>query len=225
MDKKIDFSFADNVPEAVLIQQKLRNRVSSIFPFDDSSVHLVAGVDTAYNGKNQALAVVVVLSFPELEPLEVVVEKSQVTFPYIPGFLSFREGPAVEKALSRLRLTPHIFFFDGQGIAHPRFLGLATHLGVLFDVVSIGVAKKPLIGKFVQPHWRRGSYSWLEYQRWVLGGALRTRDRVKPVFVSPGNRIGVVKSLEWALKVGGKYRLPEPTRLAHYYTQKFKLKT
>ncbi len=208
--------------EAKIIQAKMREEVTFLFPYREEDITLVAGIDVSYDQDGFSIGVVVVLAFPSLEILEVAVEKLRPTFPYIPGFLSFREGPVIEKAFSKLCRRPQIVFFDGQGIAHPRGVGLATHMGVALGVVSIGVAKKPLVGSFLPPGEKRGDFSPVEYKGRVVGVVLRTQEAVKPVFVSPGNCIGIVEAKDWTLKVTGKYRVPEPTRLAHILSEREK---
>ncbi|MBC7217920.1 MAG: endonuclease V [Candidatus Caldatribacterium sp.] len=222
MERKYPYPFEVSLEEALRIQETIRRSISFDFPFEDEAVTLLAGVDVSYDRKGKALAVVVVLSWPSLAVVEVASGVHKPCFPYIPGFLSFREGPAIERALSHLTVTPHIFFFDGQGIAHPRGVGLASHIGVLFGLVSIGVAKKPLVGNFAEPGKDRGSFSWLEYRGRRVGVVLRTKDATKPVFVSPGNRIDFDRAREWALKTSTRFRLPEPVRLAHIFSERLK---
>ena len=222
MEKLLDFPYAVDVKEAKEIQEKLKSLLSFDFPYEDKDIDLVAGIDVSYNTEKEASAAVVVLDFPSLRVREVSWGKALPPFPYIPGFLSFREGPAIEKALSLLCSHPQIFFFDGQGIAHPRGVGLATHLGILFGMVSVGVAKSNLVGNFEEPPEKQGSFSWIEYQGEKVGMALRTKEKVKPVFVSPGNRIDLEKAKHWTLLVTTKYRLPEPVRQAHIFSEKIK---
>ncbi|MGC8778011.1 MAG: endonuclease V [Candidatus Caldatribacteriaceae bacterium] len=222
MKKCHDFPYELNLQEAVLLQNKLKELVTFDFPYQKEEIQFVAGVDVSYDQEGFSFGTVVVLEIPSLKIVEVVCEKHRPSFPYIPGFLSFREGPVIEKAFAKLSVTPQIFFFDGQGIAHPRGVGLATHIGVTFGIVSIGVAKKPLVGTFSLPGNERGDFSLLEYQGQPVGMVLRTKLRVKPVFVSPGNKINLRDLREWTLRVTGKYRLPEPTRLAHIFSEKGK---
>lgn len=222
MERKYPYPFEVTLKEALRIQECIRQRISLEFPLEDNAITLLAGVDVSYTPKGEALAVVVVLRWPTLEAVEVVVGTHMPSFPYIPGFLSFREGPAIEKALTRLTVTPHIFFFDGQGIAHPRGVGLASHMGVLFGLVSIGVAKKPLVGHFTEPGRERGAFSWLEHQGERVGVVLRTKDATKPVFVSPGHQIDCDRARDWVLKTSGRFRLPEPVRLAHIFSERLK---
>lgn len=222
MKKCHDFPYGLSLKEAMCLQEHMQSLVEFDFPYREEEVHFVAGVDVSYDREGFSFGTVVVLEFPSLKVVEVVCERCQPSFPYVPGFLSFREGPVIEKAFSRISVTPQIFFFDGQGIAHPRGVGLATHLGVVFGIVSVGVAKKPLLGTFLPPGEERGNFSILEHQGKPVGLVVRTKANVKPVFVSPGNRIGFSQACEWTLKVTGKYRLPEPTRLAHIFSEKGK---
>ena len=222
IDRTLYLPFDVDFQEAVQIQKNLKNYLSFQFPFRSEDIHFVAGIDVSYKEKDIACAVIVTLTFPELELVEVAYSLEKIHFPYVPGFLSFREGPAVELSFQRLKKVPQIFFFDGQGIAHPRGLGLASHLGVLFNVVSIGVAKSLLIGQYQEPPTEKGTYSWIYSHNQVVGAALRTREKVRPVFVSPGHRIDLYNTIDWTIRVTGKYRIPEPTRFAHLYANKIK---
>ena len=157
----------------------------------------------------------VVLGFPRLEILEKKFFVCQVDFPYIPGLLSFREAPPLLGALAKIRREPDIILFDGQGIAHPRRMGIATHLGLFLEKPTIGCAKSLLVGKYLPPGGEQGSYSPLTDKGQVIGAVVRTRREKKPVFVSPGDRIDLMASIEIVLQCTGKYRLPEPLRQAH----------
>ncbi|MGQ9747613.1 MAG: endonuclease V [Candidatus Caldatribacteriaceae bacterium] len=222
MKKCYDFPYNVSLKEAALLQEKMKELVKFHFPYQEEEIKFVAGVDVSYDRAGFSWGTVVVLSFPSLEVVEVIHAQDKPSFPYIPGFLSFREGPVIEKALLQLTVTPQIFFFDGQGISHPRGAGLATHMGILFDIVSVGLAKTPLLGNFSLPGNAKGDFSLLQYHDHPVGIVLRTKSQVKPVFVSPGNKIDLPQLREWTLKVTGKYRLPEPTRLAHIFSQKVK---
>jgi len=222
MKKILPFSFEVSTEEALFIQEELKKRISLNLALEEASVKRIGGIDVSYLKDGFSMAVAVVLSFPELQLLEVEVGKKRASFPYIPGFLSFREGPAIEEALSRIKKEPQLWFFDGQGIAHPRGIGLASHIGVLFDLVSIGIAKKPLVGEFKPPPPEKGAYSPLYYQEKQVGFVVRTREKVKPIYVSPGHKISLEDSLKWALKTVSGYRLPEATRIAHQLSQKLK---
>ncbi len=199
--------------EAVELQRSLSSKVvREGSPY----VRLIAGIDcSASKFGKVGFAAVVVLSYPELEVVEVASASGELNMPYIPGLLSFRETPLIIKALEKLRYDPDIFMVDGQGIAHPRRLGIASHIGVIFDKPSIGVAKSKLVGSFEEPGLEKGSWSYLTDGNEVIGAVLRTRDRVKPVFVSVGHKVSLDFAVELVLSCCLRYRLPEPTRLAH----------
>ncbi|MHB0859297.1 MAG: deoxyribonuclease V [Anaerolineae bacterium] len=198
--------------EAVTLQATLRQRInltSTLGP-----VRLVAGVDVGLRG-NTARAAVAVLSFPELELVEHVTAEGEVAFPYVPGLLSFREGPVILDALARMASTPDVLMFDGQGYAHPRRMGIATHVGILLDHPTIGCAKSRLWGKYEEPGPERGAYTWLLADGETIGAVVRTRDHVRPLFVSAGHRVDHATAIDLVLRCGTRYRLPEPTRWAH----------
>jgi len=197
--------------EAVALQRNLAGRIERRDRLDP--VSLVAGIDVSVRG-DLARSAVVVLRLPELDVVEQVLAERPVTFPYIPGLLSFREAPVILDALERLESTPQVLMFDGQGIAHPRRLGIASHLGVVLDYPSIGCAKSRLTGAYTDPAPQRGSHTVLHDGEEVIGAVVRTRDRVKPVFVSLGHRVSLETAVELVLRCGGGYRLPEPTRRA-----------
>lgn len=177
-------------------------------------VSTVAGVDVGIR-HGTATAAVVVLAYPGLEKVEQSVSTKSVGFPYIPGLLSFREGPAVLGALGKLSALPDLMIFDGQGIAHPRRLGIASHIGILLDRPTIGCAKSRLCGKHAEPQMERGSHALLFDGDETIGAVVRTRTNIKPVFVSPGHRIDISGSIKYILGCCRRYRLPETTRLAH----------
>jgi deoxyribonuclease V len=145
-----------------------------------------------------------------------------VPFPYIPGLLSFREGPALVKALAKLTVQPDMVLFDGQGIAHPRRLGIASHIGVLLGIPTIGCAKSRLVGEYSEPHVQKGSCSPLRHKGVTVGTALRTRSHIQPVFVSPGHLVDIDTSVQVVLECTGKYRIPEPLRRADMFSKKLK---
>jgi deoxyribonuclease V len=163
----------------------------------------------------KVFAAVVVFRWPGLERLQAVTAAGAADFPYVPGYLSFREGPVLDRAFRKLAERPDLVIFDGQGIAHPRRFGLASHLGVLWDVPSVGCAKTRLVGTGEEPGAAKGSWTPLRDGEEVIGSILRTRDGVKPVFVSPGHRIDKAGAREAVLQAVTRYRLPEPTRAAH----------
>lgn len=165
--------------------------------------------------RGQAIAAVSVLEFETLELIEHAVAQMPVAFPYVPGLLSFREIPVVLAAWQRLAPSPELVLVDGQGIAHPRRFGFAAHLGVLLNRPTIGCAKSRYIGEHEEPHEQRGSYVDLYDGPELIGAVLRTRDRVKPLFISIGHKIDLPTALDYVLDCGNGFRLPEPTRLAH----------
>ena len=172
--------------------------------------------------EGKAIGGVVVLQCPGLEIVEKKFFVSEVVFPYIPGLLSFREAPALLGALAKIREEPDIILFDGQGIAHPRRMGIATHLGLFLEKPTIGCAKSRLVGKYLPPGEERESYSLLEDKGEVIGAAVRTREGKKPVFVSPGDGIDLMASIQVVLQCTGEYRLPEPLRQAHLFVKEIR---
>jgi deoxyribonuclease V len=177
---------------------------------------LVAGIDIGFEAAGKITrAAVAVLRLPELALVESALARCPTRFPYVPGLLSFREIPAAIEALVALATTPDLLLCDGQGFAHPRRFGLACHLGWLLDVPAIGVAKSRLIGAFTEPASAHGAWSPLLDRDRVIGAALRSRAGVKPLFVSSGHRVGLASALRLTLACTDRYRLPEPTRLAH----------
>jgi deoxyribonuclease V len=201
-------------PEAIAIQQKLRGLVQLAWQPTSSDVRRVAGVDVSVK-KGLCRAAAVVLSLPELEPLDVTTAQEPASFPYIPGLLSFREGPVVLKALDRLRVKPDLLIFDGQGVAHPRRLGIAAHVGVLVDWPSVGCAKSRLCGQHDAPQAEKGHFALLRDDDEIIGAVVRTRARVRPVYVSVGHRIDLDRAIACVLGCCTRYRLPEPIRWAH----------
>lgn len=177
-------------------------------------VQHVAGIDVSVRD-DVSRAAVVVLDFEGLNPVDYAIATRPVTFPYVPGLLAFREGPVVLDALKKVQTTPDLLIFDGQGVAHPRRLGIASHLGLLVDMPAIGCAKSRLCGRHDEPGDEPGQYVPLVDKGEVIGAVLRTRRGVKPVFVSIGHRIDLVTSIKYVLACCRGYRLPETTRWAH----------
>jgi deoxyribonuclease V len=176
----------------------------------------VAGADVSFDrARGLVFAAVLVFRFADLELIEEAWAHGPADFPYVPGLLSFREGPVMLKAFARLRTVPNVVLFDGQGIAHPRRLGLAAHMGLWLDLPTIGCAKSRLIGDYEEPGPQRGDAAPLMDGDEQIGEVLRTRDRVKPLFVSPGHRADFPSSRRIVLECGRGLRLPEPTRQAH----------
>lgn len=203
-----------NPIKAKSIQEELKDKI--ILQNTLIKVDIIAGVDVWYDkSSNRLYASVVNLKFNSLKIIEVQNTSSQVTFPYIPGLLSFREGPCILNTFSKLEITPDVIIFDGQGIAHPKRLGIATHLGLWLNKPTIGCAKSRLIGEYKEPEVEKGSFSYLKVGNEVLGAVVRTRSGVKPVFVSAGFKIDLGTSIKIILSCCPKYRLPEPIRQAH----------
>ncbi len=207
--------WAVSIQDAFQIQKELTRKL--LFEDDTDDPALIAGVDVAFSRARDLLyAAIVVLDAETMQPVEVASAAQQPVFPYVPGLLTFREGPVVLQAYEKLKLDPDLVMFDGQGIAHPRGLGLAAHMGVILDKPSIGCAKSRLVGEFKEPKQKRGAMRTLSLHRKKVGVVLRTKDNTKPLFVSPGHRITVETAVKRVLEAGRGYRLPEPTRLAHY---------
>lgn len=179
-----------------------------------TGVRAVAGLDVGFRG-DRARAAAVVFSYPGLEQLGSALAECPVTFPYVPGLLTFREGPAALAALGRLTIAWDLLLCDGQGYAHPRRLGLASHLGVLLDRPSVGCAKSRLVGSHAEPEQAPGSWTPLVADGEVVGAALRTRRGAKPVYVSVGHRVDLASAIELVLGCTRQHRLPEPARRAH----------
>jgi len=200
--------------EAIEIQKQFRYEVETQDRFD-KPIKTVAGIDLGYDVENDtSRAVVVVLSFPELELLATTEARLPIQFPYVPGLLSFRETPVAIKALEKLEITPDVILCDGQGLAHPRRFGIACHIGILADVPTIGVAKSLLVGKFENLDEIRGSIAPLTHKNEQIGVALRTKNKVQPLFISVGHRVSLETATDLVLQCTPKYRLPETTKLA-----------
>ena len=235
--------------EAIELQKRLACEV--LFTPIKKPPKIIAGLDCALSKDGQQiLAAAVVLrvpnaitglwgplELPDFELIETATARQKLTFPYIPGLLSFRESPVCIEAVERLKTEPDAFLIDGQGIAHPRRLGLAAHLGLFFDKPTIGCAKIRLTGQFKEPPPEKGGYTLLkdvrpktqdskpDTQYETIGAVVRTRTNVEPVFVSVGNKCLLEDAIEITLSCTTKYRLPEPTRLAHQSVSKLKLRT
>lgn len=224
--------------EAVALQKKLRDKVI-IQPLP-GDIKLVAGADISYNRfSDVAYAGIVVLRLPDLAVVTTSGVVSKMTFPYVPGLLSFRESPSLLEAWQKLTVLPDVLMLDGQGIAHPRRFGIACHMGVLLDLPTIGCGKTLLTGKYDEPAPEAGNFSPLIHKEEVIGAAVRTKNRVNPVYISPGHLADVPSAIDLALRCvkgyvadnqskpstdskakpakGSKYRIPEPTRLAHLF--------
>ena len=201
--------------DAEQLQSSLATRVVAEDRF--GRIALVAGVDVAYDPQSErAAAAIALLRADDLSVVDIITRISTARFPYVPGLLAFREAPAISAVLEAISVVPDLLLCDGQGIAHPRRFGLACHLGVMFDVPTIGCAKTCLLGGGPEPGLRRGDAAPLTDKGEILGCALRTRDHVKPVYVSPGHRISVSSACAWTLRLAPRYRRPEPLRLADH---------
>lgn len=222
MNARMDHPWNVRPGEAFRIQKELRSKVVLENGFD--RIHRIAGADVAVSERARRIfAAVVAMPFDTMEVVEVATASAELSFPYIPGLLTFREGPVVLKALSVLKRDPDLMIFDGQGIAHPRGLGLASHIGVLLGIPSIGCAKSRLVGKYRTLGPLKGMRTDLVLgDGRVIGTVLRTRDNVRPIFVSPGHLVDVSSAARIVLKCCRRYRLPEPTRIAHIEVGKAK---
>ncbi len=205
------------------LQTDLADRVQ--FEPIDEPVRLVAGIDCAFSKDRKRMgAVVVVMRLPDFAVIERVHSVTAVTFPYIPGLLSFREAPVCLMATEMLNHSPDVFLIDGQGIAHPRRLGLASHLGLFLNRPTIGCAKSRLIGNYDEVPRDRGCYSLLKDGDNTIGAVLRTKTAVKPLFISPGHLCQLEDAIRITLTCCTRYRLPEPCRLAHQEVTRLKAK-
>src|SRR3954471_23265946 len=200
--------------EAVELQKRLRERVR-ITPLK-KRVETVAGADISFNKFDPTIYTgIVVLRLPTLEIIEEVGIVSETKFPYVPGLLSFRESPSVLEAWAKLKTEPDVVMFDGQGIAHPRRVGIASHVGLLINRPTLGCAKSVLVGKYEEPERERGSWTEMVDKGEIVGAAVRTKKDVQPIFVSPGHLIDLEGAINLTLQCDGGYRQPEPTRRAH----------
>jgi deoxyribonuclease V len=200
--------------EAIAIQEKLRASLS--LQWDSPPVRRVGGVDCSYaRGADEGYGVVVVMEWPQLDEVDMAWTRKTISFPYIPGLLTFREAPLLLEAWGRLRHYPDLIFVDGQGIAHPRSMGLAAHLGILLDIPAIGCAKTSLVGGEPQVGKIRGAVAPLFHHGREVGAVVRTKAGVKPLYCSPGHRIDLQAALRWVLDACRGFRIPEPLRKAH----------
>ncbi|MFZ1029090.1 MAG: deoxyribonuclease V [Limnoraphis robusta] len=212
-------NWPETAEAAIPIQDQLKSLVVTTDQLN--SIQYVAGVDVGFlDNYSISQAAVAVLSFPDLQLQEQAITQRKTTFPYIPGFLSFREVPVILDALEKLTITPDLIICDGQGIAHPKRFGLACHLGVLIDVPTIGAAKSRLIGIHQELPPEKGSWQPLIDNGEVIGAVVRSRTNVKPLYVSAGHRISLETSIDYVLQCTPKYRLPETTRWADYLASK-----
>jgi deoxyribonuclease V len=209
----------ETIQEARDVQLDLKDKVKIIPLRKDPK--FIAGVDAAFL-ENKVIGVASIFKYSELTHVEDAFAVTDIPFPYVPGFLSFREGPAIIEALKGLKIKPDIILFDGQGIAHPKRMGIASHIGVILDMPTIGCAKSRLVGEYKEPASKKGDWSPLNFHGGTVGAVLRTKDYVKPVFVSPGNRIDLKTSIKIVLKCTTKFRISEPLRRADFLSKKIK---
>jgi deoxyribonuclease V len=198
--------------DAIALQKKLADKVREE-PLT-GEIQTVAGVDCAFTVDGRIVAVAVLCDATTMDVIATAVETQPCRFPYVSGLLSFREAPAVIEAVKKLRPAPDLLMCDGQGVAHPRGLGLASHVGLWLNLPTIGVAKSRLCGEHRPPGAKRGAKTKLQYKDKTIGAVLRTRDNVKPLYISIGHRITLDQCVEWVLRAGKGFRLPEPTRQA-----------
>ncbi|WP_353124614.1 deoxyribonuclease V [Parapedobacter pyrenivorans] len=210
-----------SIPEATVLQQELRKRID--ISEREVSIQLIGGADISLNLYSSTIyAGIILLSFPALQPVGWSLVKAETHFPYVPGYLAFREVPALKEAWSRLTTKPDVLVVDGHGVAHPRRLGIATHFGVETGQPSMGCAKKLLTGKYNEPGLLVGDHSPIMAGAEQIGYAFRSKSKTAPVFVSPGHLLGMENSLQIIRQCIGKYRIPEPTRLAHELVNRFR---
>ena len=200
--------------EARDLQNRLATEISRVGSVIEP--RFIAGADVSIKkSRGTGTAAVVVLEYPELNPVETKIMQGEIDFPYVPGLLSFREAPLILQAFEQLTHTPDLIMVDGQGIAHPRRLGIAAHLGLFFDIPTIGCAKSRLCGTHKEPAPEPGNYEELTDKNENIGVVLRTKYNTKPVYISIGNKITIEDAIYWVMRCCRGYRLPEPTRLAH----------
>ncbi len=211
-----------NAKDAVALQKELASQV--VIEKPTRKIETIAGADISFNKFSEVIyAAIIVLN---LNTMETIARSGVVTtakFPYVPGLLSFREMPALIEAWEKLEIEPDAIVMDGQGTAHPRGMGIACHAGLVFERPTIGCAKSVLVGKFDEPSETRGNWSPMIYKKRTVGAALRTKNRVSPVYVSPGHLMDLETSIELMLQCDGGYRVPEPTRRAHLYVNEMRL--
>lgn len=210
-----------NKGEAVKIQNRFRKDI--VLDGSIDRVRLIAGVDTAFDHIADILyAAVNLFSFPDLKPVERAGASASATFPYTPGLHAFREGPVILQACSHLRTKPDLMLFAAHGIAHPRRFGLASHLGLILEIPAIGCARKKLVGDHADIDDRKGSMTPLMINGMQAGIVYRSREGVKPIFISPGHRCGTADAAEIVIACLQDYRMPEPLRAAHIFANRLK---
>ncbi len=215
-----DFIWPKTINRAREMQARDSRRVA-LEPLKEEPV-FIAGADASFS-EYWVFAAVCLYRYPEMTLVEQATAIKQITFPYVPGYLLFREGPATIAALHKLRNKPEVILVDGQGIAHKRGIGCASHLGVLLDIPTIGCAKKRLVGEYRTPGEKKGNWAELKFKAHTVGAVLRTREKVRPIFLSPGHRIDLQDAIRITLGCVGKYRIPEPLRCADILSKRMKL--
>lgn len=211
--------------EAARIQADLREKVLLQYENSFESIQTVAAADVScHKFENILYAAVVIMQFTTLKIVDHYWEIAATQFPYVPGYLSFREAPIIVEIFKKISHPPDVLICDGQGIAHPRGLGLASHLGLFLNLPTIGCAKSVLVGDYKEPGPSKGDQSPLIYQGKQVGVALRTRSRVKPIFISCGHKIGLSEAIRIILHVSPRYRIPEPLRMAHRMVNELRVK-
>jgi deoxyribonuclease V len=210
-----------SVTEATRLQKELQGQTD--IAERQLDIHTIGGADISLNLYSTTIyAGIILLSFPSLQPVAFSLLKSETRFPYVPGYLAFREVPALVQAWQQIPQKPDLLLVDGHGIAHPRRMGIATHFGIVTGQPAMGCAKKILCGKYEAPGEQRGASSAILDREEQIGYAFRSKAKTAPVFVSPGHRIGMDNCLQVIRQCIGKYRIPEPTRLAHELVNRFR---
>ncbi|HVZ96618.1 MAG TPA: deoxyribonuclease V [Chitinophagaceae bacterium] len=210
-----------SIPQATQIQNELRARLD--IAERELNITTIGGADISLNLYSTTIyAGIIVLFFPQLKPVAYSLIQSETHFPYVPGFLAFREVPALVQAWEQMKIKPGVLVVDGHGIAHPRRMGVATHFGLVTGQASMGCAKNILCGKFEEPALAQGAYSIIHDKQEQIGFAFRSKTKTTPVYISPGNLLGMQNSLQIIRQCTGKYRIPEPTRLAHELVNRFR---
>lgn len=212
-----------SILEAKSIQLELQKKLRFDIDIHLSDIRTIASIDVSYHKEsNNLIAGILLFRFPELTQIGEFVRVDEIKFPYVPGYLSFREGPTVIKLIQQEKIDVDVFLVDGHGIAHPRKLGIATFIGTILEKPTIGIAKKRLCGEFKEVGSQKGSSSLLRYHGEVVGFVYRSRDNVKPIFISPGFGVPLEKSLELVKATISKYRLPDPIRHVHQFVTHYK---
>lgn len=208
--------------DAIALQKQMRSQIN-VGPLKNE-IRYIGGADISFNKyETTVYAGIIVLQYPQLEIVEKITVIAEATFPYISGLLAFREAPALIQAWNQLYIKPDVLILDGHGISHPRRMGIATHFGILADTPTIGCAKTKLTGNYTEPANKIFAQSPLTHQNEEVGIVLRTKPNCKPVFISPGHKISLQQSVDIIKNCTRKYRIPEPTRLAHLLVNEARL--